>query len=137
MGLLGLALYTARLAWFASASRGWPTAPGRMLYSTVYALPGKRPTGTYVHYSYVVNGVAYESKRLRFGLFPPGEYHIALSRLSTLQGRAPLRVFYDPKRPSRACLLTGLNELTFALPFLLLILSLLFMAADYFASAGA
>lgn len=135
LGLAALALYTARLAWLAFASRRWPTVSGRMLYSAVYQLKGERPAGTYVHYSYVVDGVAYESKRLRFGLFPPSEYHVALSKISALQGRGPLRVFYDPRKPSRACLLTGMNELTFAVPFLLLILSALFMAADYFASA--
>jgi hypothetical protein len=137
LGLLGLAIYTARLAWFARASRTWPTAPGRMLYSAIYSAKGEIPTGTYVHYSYVVDGVAYESKRLRFGFFPPGEYHIALSELSTLQRSGQLRVFYDPRKPSRACLLTGMNELTFALPFLLLILSLVFMAVDYIVSTAA
>src|SRR5262245_15707850 len=136
LGLLALAVYTARLAWFAWASRRWPTAPGRMLYSGVYAARSDSPTGTYVHYSYVVDGVAYESKRLRFGLFPPGEYHRALSQLTTLQRPGQLRVFYDPRNPSRACLLTGMNELTFALPFLLLILSMVFMAVDYVVSTA-
>jgi len=138
LGLLALAIYTARLAWFASASRGWPTTPGRMVYSNVYRVDVEGGSGgrTYVHYSYVVDGVAYESKRLRFGLFPPGEYHMALSELTTLQGRGKLRVFYDPKKPARACLRTGINELTFAVPFLLLILSMVFMAVDYVVSTG-
>jgi hypothetical protein len=136
LGLLGLALYTARLAWFAWASRAWPTAPGRMLYAAVNPAQGEIPTGTHVHYSYVVDAVAYESKRLRFGLFPPGEHSLALSELSRLQRSGKLRVFYDPKKPSRACLLTGINELTFALPFLLLILSLLFAATDYLVLSG-
>jgi hypothetical protein len=136
LGLSGLAIYTARLAWFAWASRTWPTAPGRMLYSAIYPGKGDTPTGTYVHYSYVVDGVAYESKRLRFGFFPPGEYHIALSELSALQSGGPLRVFHDPKKPSRACLLTGMNELTFALPFLLLILAMVFLAVDYVVSTA-
>jgi hypothetical protein len=136
LGLLALAMYAARLAWFASASRSWPSAPGRMLYSAVSPARGDSSKGTYVHYSYVVDGVAYESKRLRFGFFPPSDYHTALSKLNALQGNGKLRVFYDPKKPARACLLTGMNELTFALPFLLLILSLVFMAADYMASMG-
>jgi hypothetical protein len=134
LGLLALAAYTGRLAWFAWASRKWPTVPGRMLYSAVYQAKGEIPRGTYVHYSYVVDGIAYESKRLRFGLFPPGEYQMALSQLTTLQRTGKLRVFYDPRKPSRACLLTGMNELTFALPFLLLIVSMVFMAADYMVS---
>jgi hypothetical protein len=134
VGLLVLAMYTARLAWFASASRRWPTVPGRMVYSSVYRVGGESAGRTHVHYSYVVDGVAYESKRLRFGLFPPGEYHSALSQLTALQGRGNLRVFYDPKKPSRACLLTGINELTFAVPFLLLILSMVFMAVDFVVS---
>jgi hypothetical protein len=133
-GLLALAMYTARLAWFAWTSRNWPTVQGRMLYSGIYPTKNRIPTGTYVHYSYVVDGVAYESKRLRFGLFPPGEYRMALSQLTTLQRGGTLRVFYDPKKPSRACLLTGMNELTFALPFLLLIVSMVFLAADYMVS---
>jgi Protein of unknown function (DUF3592) len=134
LGLLALAAYTARLAWFAWNSRKWPTVPGRMLYSAIYPGKGDIPTGTHVHYSYVVDGVAYESKRLRFGLFPPGQYPMALAELTNLQRTGQLRVFYDPRKPSRACLLTGMNELTFAVPFLLLIVSMVFMAADYMVS---
>jgi Protein of unknown function (DUF3592) len=136
VGLLVLAIYTARLAWFASASRRWPTTSGRMLYSAIHRAKGDLPTGTLVHYSYVVDGVAYESKRLRFGLFPPGQYSAALSELNRLQRLGKVQVFYDPRRPSRACLLTGINELTFAMPFLLLILSIVFMAVDYALSAS-
>jgi hypothetical protein len=136
VGLLTLALYTGRLAWLAWSSRNWPTVPGRMLYSAIRPGRGGVPTGTYVHYSYVVDGVAYESKRLRFGLFPPREYQIALSQLDRLQRAGKLRVYYDPKKPSRACLLTGMNELTFALPFLFLILSMVFTAVDYVVSLG-
>lgn len=111
--------------------------PGRMVYSAVYAPPEGESSGrTHVHYSYVVDGRAYESKRLRFGFFPPGDYQMMLSQLTALQGTGKLRVFYDPKKPSRACLLTGMNELTFALPFLLLIVSMVFMAADYMVSIG-
>jgi uncharacterized protein DUF3592 len=135
VGLLILAAYTARLAWFAWTSRLWPSTPGRMLYSAIRPNKGNTPTGTHVHYSYVVDGVEYESKRLRFGLFPPGQYPAALNELSRLQRLGKLQVFYDPRRPSRACLLTGMNELTFAMPFLLLILSLVFMAVDFAASA--
>jgi len=127
LGLLGLALYTARLAWLAWTSQRWPTTSGRMLYSAVYPAEGETPSGRYVHYSYVVAGVTYESKRLRFGLFPPGDPY----ELTSWRSRGKLRVFYDPRKPSRACLLAGLNQLTFVVPFLLLILSLLFMAADY------
>lgn len=134
LGLLALAAYTARLAWFAWNSRRWPTTPGRMLYSAIRPGQGEAPTGTHVHYSYVVDGKEFQSKRMRFGLFPPREYQIALAELSNLQRRGALRVYYDPKKPSRSCLLTGLNELTFALPFLLLILSMVFTAADYIAS---
>jgi hypothetical protein len=135
LGLLVLALYVARLAWFASASRRWPTAPGRMLFSVIQPGRGGLPGKTYVHYSYRVDGVTYESKRLRFGLFPSPGNSIPVSALSPLQGKGQLRVYYDPKKPSRACLLTGVNELTFRLPFLLLVLSVLFMAADIFVSA--
>jgi len=131
VGLLVLALYTARLAWFASASRRWPAVHGRMLYSGVDRGRGELPTRTYVHYSYVVDGVTYESKRLRFGLFPSG-YPMSWPELSALLGKGRLRVYYDPKKPSRSCLLTGINTLTFTLPFLLMILSMLFMAADLF-----
>jgi len=134
LGLLVLALYTARLAWFASASRRWPTAPGRMIYAGMHPGQGNIPAHTYVHYSYVVDGITYESKRLRFGLFPSAAYPLALSELSVLQGKGRLRVYYDPKKPSRCCLLTGVNQLSVTLPFLLLILSILFMAADIFAS---
>jgi hypothetical protein len=134
-GLMALALYTARLAWFASASRRWPTTVGRMLFSGIHPGRGDIQTNTYVHYSYVVDGVTYESKRLRFGLFPSTGYPLALA--SSMQGRARLRVHYDPRKPSRSCLLTGLNELTFMLPFLLMVLGMLFMAADIFIATSA
>jgi hypothetical protein len=127
LGLLGLAIYAARLAWLASASQRWPTTAGRMLYSSMSQGEGKQPSRAYVHYSYVVNGVVYDSKRLRFGLFPQGDPY----EFGRLHSRGTLRVHYDPRKPSRACLLTGMNQLTFVVPFLLLILSLLFMAADY------
>ena len=135
LGMLALALYTAYLAWFASASRRWPTASGRMLYS---AIPGQRdyPTATYVHYSYVVDGTTYESKRLRFGLFPPRDQAVAIAELNRLQGTGRLRVYYDPRKPSRSCLLTGTNELTRALPILLLVLAVVFMAADVLVSTS-
>ena len=127
LGLLGLALYAARLAWFAGASRRWPTTSGRMLYSAIVQADGAKPSRAYVHYSYVVDGVVYDSKRLRFGLFPQGDSY----EFGRLHSRGALRVYYDPRKPSRACLLTGMNQLTFVVPFLLLILSLVFMAADY------
>lgn len=133
LGLLTLALYTTRLAWFASASRSWPSTPGRMLYSGVDRGRGDFPTRSYVHYSYVVDGKTYESRRLRFGLFPSGD-PMSISELHALQGKGRLRVYYDPKKPSRSCLLTGINPLTFTVPFLLMILSMLFMAADLFVS---
>jgi hypothetical protein len=136
VGLLVLALYVARLAWFASVSRRWPTAPGRMLFSGIQPGRGGLPSNTYVHYSYVVAGVTYESKRLRFGLFPSAGFQIPVSELSALQGKGRLQVYYDPKKPARSCLLTGVNELTFKLPFLLLILSVLFLAVDIFISAS-
>jgi hypothetical protein len=108
-----------------------------MLYSAVYPVARESGGRTHVHYSYVVDGVAYESKRLRFGFFPPRDYQMMLSELTRLHRTGKLQVFYDPKKPSRACLLTGINELTFALPFLLLILSMVFMAVDYVVSTGA
>lgn len=135
LGLLVLAVYTARLAWFASASRRWPTTLGHMLLSGIHPGRGDIQNSTYVHYSYVVDGVTYESKRLRFGLFPSAGYPLALA--SSSQGRGRLRVYYDPKKPSRSCLMTGLNELTFMLPFLLLVLSMLFMAVDLFVATSA
>src|SRR6186713_3133388 len=112
-GLLALALYVARVARFAFASLRWPTAPGRMVYSHVDQAEGHGAASIHVHYSYAVDGVTYESKRLRFGFYPPSNYAASLSELSRLQSSGILRVYYDPKKPSRSCLLTGVNELTF------------------------
>jgi len=136
-GLLALALYVARVARFAFASRRWPVASGRMLYSHVNQAEGNAAASTHVHYSYVVDGVTYESKRLRFGFYPSRNYAVSVSELRRLQGTGTLRVFYDPKKPSRSCLLAGVNELTFTLPFLLLVLSALFLAADIYISTAA
>jgi hypothetical protein len=135
-GLMALALYVARVARFASASRRWPTVAGRMLYSHVDQPKGHGAASTHVHYSYVVDGVTFESKRLRFGFYPSSNYGVSVSELRRLQGSGKLRVYYDPRKPSRSCLLAGINELTFMLPFLLLVLSVLFIASDLYISTA-
>ncbi len=122
--LLALAPFAWREAWFAYASRGWPTTAARLHYIGLAApsmaddgpLPGTR-------YSYTVNGVTYESKRWRFGSFMPMTRRDVERSLATeIKPIGPL-VFYDPHNPGRSCLVPGPNEMTLVGPIVASILA--------------
>jgi len=119
LGLLVVAgsIYSAWNAWYAYASRTWPSVPGRLISGGLDVAPGlPQMYGTRIHYSYVVEGSAYECRRLRFGSANPFSELLTRSDLMSAVLRLPLLVYYDPRRPYRACLLPGPNEWTLAIP---------------------
>ena len=115
--------YSAWQAWYAFASRRWPTVPGRIILAGVELANGF-PNGFWprVRYQYSVNGVAFESTRLRFGGGNPFSAEDASSELrpEIMAGRAP--VHYDPRDPRRSCLISGPNEFTLAVPAIMFVL---------------
>jgi hypothetical protein len=76
----------------------------------------------YIRYQYCVDGVTYESTRLRFGGVNPFSYLMASSELARSGAFAgEVKVYYDTHAPGRACLITGANEWTLLLPIVLLV----------------
>jgi hypothetical protein len=115
--------YASWHAWFAFASRRWPTVPGRVLLAGVYNMDGLPPVhAPHVRYQYAVDGITYESTRLRFGGGSPFSHESARSDIRSGFSSGDLRVYYDARNPKRACLIPGPNEWTLALPILLLII---------------
>ena len=115
--LLALAPFAWREAWFAYASRGWPTAAARLHYIGL-AVPRMSDDGPLpgARYSYTVNGVTYESKRWRFGSFMSlTRQQVEQSLATQIDPISPL-VFYDPHNPGRSCLVPGPNEMTLVGP---------------------
>jgi Protein of unknown function (DUF3592) len=101
-----------RSAWFAYASRRWPTTPVRLHY---LGMSGPRKAGTYlstVRYSYTVDGVTYESTRWRFGSITGKNTRALAHAMSTQIKPIDPVVFYDPHKPGRSCLVTGPEEVT-------------------------
>jgi hypothetical protein len=66
----------------------------------------------------VVNGLTYESKRWRFGIFTSLSREEAVqSLIRDIDPINPL-VFYDPEYPARSCLVPGPNAMTLVQPIL-------------------
>ena len=105
-----------RTVWFAHASRSWPTTRARIDYLGLRR-GGKRGDKyrLVAQYSYVVNGTTYESTHWRFGHGPNGTmYAVSLAASTEINPVDPV-VFYDPNKPSRACLVAGIDETILAM----------------------
>ena len=115
--LLAIAPFAWREAWFAYASRSWPTTIARLHYigPTVPRMADEGSTPG-ARYSYTVNGVTYESTRWRFGSFMSMSRRDVEQALSTQIKPINPVVFYDPGKPSRSCLVAGPNEMTLVGP---------------------
>ena len=122
LAMIALGVYVSWNAWFAFASRRWPSVSGRLLFAGVYGYDGVPPGfRASVRYQYSVGGITYESTRVRFGGVNPFSHHMVASELSGIgQSSGSVQVFYDPRHPRRACLVTGANEWTLLLPIVLL-----------------
>jgi hypothetical protein len=77
--------------------------------------------GPSVRYRFTVAGVQYESTRFRFGGWNIFSYSMTASALSTTTGTETIKVSYDPRRPTRCCLMPGLNEWTLIAPITALV----------------
>lgn len=66
----------------------------------------------------MVNGVVYEGRRFRFGLFPWMDRNLAAHALTNAIDPINPVVFYDPQDPERACLAPGCNVVILLFPAL-------------------
>jgi hypothetical protein len=125
LGLVALVagIYSAWQAWYAFASCRWPAVPGRVLMAGVEVANGF-PSGFWprVRYQYIVNGITFESTRLRFGGGNPFSAADAASDLRPEILACRASVYYDPHHPKRSCLIPGSNEFTLALPAIMFVL---------------
>jgi hypothetical protein len=118
------AVLTARDAWYAVWSRRWPSAAAAVVSSALHEVEGfPRGLKPYVRYKYQVGDREYESTRIRFGGIDNYSRHDALQELTIWNRVDGVRAFYDPRLPSRACLITGANRLTLAAPVILFVVS--------------
>lgn len=85
------------------ASLQWLSVPGTVVFSRMVEFPCGESTGSRpeVRYSYMVNGQACQSSRVKFGNANSQEI-LAKYPLSN-----PVQVFFDPHKPSSAVLETG------------------------------
>jgi hypothetical protein len=99
--------------WEAKAGETWPTAPGKIVSSSVES---KRTYEAKVVYEYTVNGKVYSSGRLTMGNIntgDPGRARLIVDRYPP--GKA-VTVHYSPQDPSRCLLEPGLNGGLFLVP---------------------
>jgi hypothetical protein len=106
--LLGYSLLSARRSTLAS---NWPTTPGAI---TQLSIEEKSDEGTSyevrVHYTYSVDGVAYDGSRLAFGYSSSSgrEAHEEIHR--KLKAAKSVVVRYDPSDPEVSCLSYGVHR---------------------------
>jgi hypothetical protein len=135
--ILSSAFYAFWCAWFAVVARRWPYVVGKLLLAGVYEKSGIPPAyEPHVRYQYNVNGVGYEGTRLRFGGANPFSRTLASAEIPAYPASGEIRVYYDPRKPERACLVPGPNDGTFALPVLLFILGAGMFALGLYAGAS-
>ena len=92
----------------ARESREWPTVEGQILSSWVSEGELRDPPSYYAHvnYSYVVNGVQYDGKRISFGI-SHGSRNYAESIIDKYPAGKLVPVHYDPSDPTVAVLEVG------------------------------
>jgi len=102
-------------AWyFAKKSKLWPTTEGTILNAYIDSQVDEDSDETYspkVKYSYRVNGVLYQSKRLFFGSMNSSDYSQASDSLFNININTKVTVYYDPKKPQRSVLQTGSGQI--------------------------
>ena len=111
--IAGFGLFHSRAVGKARASEQWPTAPGRVMTSTVVeeeSTDSEGDTTTWynpvVSYGYQVGGRDYQGKRLRFGNYRSASRSKAEAMLAAYQSGAALAVRYNPERPDECVLET-------------------------------
>lgn len=117
--LIAFFVFFGVLAWRAwqirQASPDWPSVQGEMLSSRVFAhnqTGGEQGVSTHewyteVHYRYTVQGQTYEGNRLKAF----GRHHfskeLAEAELAPFPVGQPVRVYYNPAKPSESVLIPG------------------------------
>lgn len=109
----GLA-YTAWSLWWAVQSESWPSAPGTILASKVEvdsASGGGLEYRAAVAYQYAVDGQKYAAERVHFGDSLASSWGLGLAQqeVNDHPTGSAVSVRYDPKKPARATLETGLR----------------------------
>ncbi len=114
----------------ARASTEWHSVPGNLLAFEITKGTYKRQTHYYPHleYEYTVNGARYTSNRISFGYLAYDSEDEAKSDIERRVQRNPTKVYYNPKNPKDAVLITdgtsgsavliGIGVMLIALPLL-------------------
>ena len=113
VGGAGLAC-TAWNVWCALQSESWPSSPGTILAAKVEVDSGSRGGLEYrasIAYQYAVEGRTYAAERVHFGDGLASSWGLGLAQQEVNEHPAgsAVSVRYDPKRPARATLETGLR----------------------------
>ena len=119
-------LVTAMInAAFGLRSKSWPTTDGTITSASIDWQEGSPGSGesigeaesyrARVKYQYQVNGVSFESKRLRFGFNIRPSYDVFFSlraaqrQMSDYLGGKTVKVYYHPQKPQISTLQPGLK----------------------------
>ncbi len=105
----GYGLWSLSQGW---ASKGWPTAKGRVTKTQIAEIHGRGSSwySAGLQYSYDVNGQSYTAKRQSFAGATGAPWRSApRAVLDRYPQGAECKVYYDPARPSRACLEPGIR----------------------------
>lgn len=110
-------LVLCRALRFGRASKTWPVTSGRVLRSSVRVTRQLvlSVCALNVHYSYSVAGTKYEGTRVLFGADSIDSVLLPYAAKQRLERYAPdtaVDVRYDPRKPSRAVLETGVSQST-------------------------
>jgi len=109
--LAGIGCFYSAYTWRrrVQSSFSWPTVPGRVLKSKVgsHSGPGARGSGTYAHvieYEYTVDHVVHTHDHIEVGGNTSGTRNAAEKSVANYPVGREVRVYYDPKDASNACL---------------------------------
>ena len=103
----------------ASASKNWPTVPGKVVVSELNRSRSDKGSTTYsatVVYDYNVDGTTYSAKRVSFGQGSSSNPAGARTVLNKYKLGNEVNVHYSPKDPSLAVLEPGVTGVTMLLP---------------------
>ncbi|WP_081887643.1 DUF3592 domain-containing protein [Verrucomicrobium sp. BvORR034] len=103
----------------ASASKNWPTVPGKVVISEVDRRRSDKGSTTYsanVVYDYLVEGTTYSAKRVSFGSGSSSNPAGARTTQNKYKVGTEVNVHYSPKDPSLAVLEPGVTGVTLLLP---------------------
>jgi hypothetical protein len=113
-------------------SASWPIVQGRVLFSRTSAPNGSGNHRTEIRYEYFLDGQRYDGAA---SLVAPHDESFALSRSHRVGAAA--NIHYDPARPTRSVIQTGLNWHHFMLPLFAFIVMLFALLAKRVADMSA